>query len=354
MAHNCQPNKDNNWEQSVSGFSVAVASWFLVMWDAMSTRESEDLARLDRLAFRRREKCGDLVRRFRRLPATARRHPDFGFVEQVYAWLLVPYSLWPIDVHGLLELLMGTICAAQRVTDEMRLLAGLLSELPSTTEQDAVAAQERDVQVGSYEGLISAQHKFDLKEEMLSQKPDFKDDWQLLKKSFAVDKYRDKKGILRRRMASERNFRPEGWQFRWKTGEDRFRVVFDAFCHKWVLYGMEGERPLLLKLSVNVTPFGTMILIPRYWSFDHKRDLKWKAVARLHRSRDVHRQGVKLSASQLARYEDGMKALRLWRQAKSAGLKGVALTSWVMGKLGWDPRTDERQLRRLLRELKPR
>jgi len=79
--------------------------------------------------------------------------------------------------------------------------------------------------------------------------------------------------------------------------------------------------PLLLKLSVNVTPFGTMILIPRYWSFDHKRDLKWKAVARLHRSRDVHRQGVKLSASQLARYEDGMRALRLWRQARAAGLR---------------------------------
>ena len=196
-------------------------------------------------------------------PSHCARHPDFGLVEQVYAWLLVPYSLWPIDVHGLLELLMGTICAAQRVTDEMRLLARLLSEIPSTTEQEAVAAQERDVQVGSYEGLISAQHKFDLKEEMLSQQPDFKDDWQLLKKSFAVDKYRDKKGILRRRMASELNFRPEGWQFRWKTGEDRFRVVFDAFCHKWVLYGMEGQQPLLLKLSVNVTPFGTMILIPR-------------------------------------------------------------------------------------------
>ncbi len=321
----------------------------------MSTRESEDLARLDQLAFRRREKCGDLVRQFHCLPASARGHTDFGLVEQVYAWLLVPYSLWPIDVHGLLELLLGTICSARRVTDQLRLLAGLLNDLPSKTEQEAVAAQERDVQVGSYEGLISAQHKFDLKEEMLSQKLEFKDDWELLKKLFDVDKYRDKKkGILRRRMALERNFRPEGWQFRWKTGEDRFRVAFDAFCHKWVLYGMEWERPLLLKLSVNVAPFGTMILIPRYWSFDHKRDLKWKAVARLHRSRDVHRQGVKLSASQLARYEDGMRALRLWRQARAAGLKGVALTSWVMGKLGWDARTDERQLRRLLRELKPR
>ena len=319
----------------------------------MSTRESEDLARLDQLAFRRREKCGELVRRFHRLPAAVRKSPDFGLVEQLYRWLLVPYSLWPVDVHGLLELLMDTVSARRSVSDELRLLLGLLSELPSTAEQDAVAAQEKQVQVGSYEGLISAQHKFDLKEAMLSQKPEFKADWELLKRQFAVDRYRDKKGIIRRRMASERNFRPDGWGFHWKTEEDRFRLVFDAFCHKWVLYGMEGERPLLQKLSVNVTPFGTMIFVPRYWSFDHKRDLKWKAVARLHRSRDVHRQGVKLSSGQLARYQEGVRACRLCQQAKAAGLKGVALTGWVMGTLGWDPRTDERQLRRLLRETKP-
>jgi len=319
----------------------------------MSARESEELARLDRLAFRRREKCGAIVHRFHHLPALARKHPDFCFVDQVYPWLLVPYSLWPIDVQGLLELLMDTISSGQRVTDEVRLLLSLLSEFPSVTEQDAVAEHEHEVQVGSYERLISAQHKFDLKEEMLSQKPEFKADWELLKRRFDVGRYRDRKGIIRRRMASERNFRPEGWEFRWKKRSERFRVVFDAFCHKWVLYGMEWDRPLLQKLSVNVTPFGTMIFVPRYWSLDHKRDLKWKAVARLHRSRDVHRQGAKLSASQLARYQDRMRALRLRQQARAAGLKGVALSSWVMGKLGWDPRTDERELRRLLRETRP-
>jgi hypothetical protein len=316
----------------------------------MSRAEHDDLTRLDWLAFRRREKCGELVRRFHRLPVAARRHPDFSLVERVYPWLLAPYTLWPIDVHGFLELLLDTVLAKRRVTDEMRLLFDLVSEIPSAPEQDAVAAQEREVQMGNYEGLISAQHKFDLKETMLSRKPEFKANWDLVKRRFDVKRYRDKKGIIRRRMASERNFRPEGWAFRWRTTEDRFRLVFDAFCHKWVLYGMEWERPLLQKLSVNVTPFGTMIFIPRYWSFDHKRDLKWRAVARLHRSRDVHRQGAKLSAGQLARYQDGIKALRLWKRAQAAGLKGVALTGWVMGKLGWDPRTDERQLRRLLTE----
>jgi hypothetical protein len=259
-----------------------------------------------------------------------------------------------VDILGLLRLLVDTIVGARRMTEEMLFLAGLLGEFPSAGEQNAVAAHEQQVQEGSYESLISAQHKFDLKEEMLAQNPEFRTDWERLKRRYDVDRYRDRKGIIRRRMASERNFRPEGWEFQWKTRENRFRVVFDAFCHKWVLYGVERERPLLQKLSVNVTPLGTMVFIPRYWSFDHKRDLKWKAGARLHRSRNVHRQGVKSTASQLARYQDAAKALRHWQQARAAGLRGVALSSWVMGKLGWDPRTDERQLRRLLREARPR
>jgi hypothetical protein len=54
---------------------------------------------------------------------------------------------------------------------------------------------------------------------------------------------------------------------------------------------MEGDRPLLLKLTVNLTPFGTMILIPGYWSFDPKRDLNWKAITALHRARGVQRYG---------------------------------------------------------------
>lgn len=37
----------------------------------------------------------------------------------------------------------------------------------------------------------------------------------------------------------------------------------------------------------------------------------------------------------------------LWQAAGAAGMKGSARQHWVMDQLGWDPRTDERQLRRL-------
>jgi hypothetical protein len=40
----------------------------------------------------------------------------------------------------------------------------------------------------------------------------------------------------------------------------------------------------------------------------------------------------------------------LWEEASAAGLKGDARDQWVMEKLGWDARTDESKLRRLVRK----
>lgn len=322
----------------------------MIVFQTMTSRIVQELQRLDGLAFRRTEACGGLVKRFHALPAAARKHPDFKMLARAYLWLFVPYSLWPIDVCGLAAFLMDAVSAGRRPTAQMQLLVKMLGDVPSKQEQVAVAAHEHDVQMGSYEKLILAQHKFDLKEDMLSQRDDFKADWGLMKAAFPVEKYRDRKGIIRRRMAQERNFRSPDFKFRWRTKEERFRIAFDAFCNKWVLYGMEGERPLLLKLSVNVTALGTMVLIPRYWSFDYKRDLEWHAITKLHRSRDVHRQGAKLTKNQIERHRESTKALRLWNQASAAGLKGDSRNSWVMGKLGWDARTDARQLRRVLNE----
>ena len=316
----------------------------------MTSRIQQELERLDGLAFKRTAACGGLVKRFHSLPAAARKHPDYSMLEKAYHWLLVPYSLWPIDICGVVTRLMDEISAGHRPNKQMQLLVEMLGPIPTQREQDAVAAHERDVQVGSYEKLISAQHKFDLMEDILSQRTDFKADWEFMKAAFTVEKYRDNKGIIRRQMAQERNFRSRDFKFRWRTKKERFRLAFDAFCNKWVLYGMEGERPLLLKLSVNVTALGTMVFIPRYWSFDRKRDLEWPAIIRLHRSRDVHRQGAKLTKNQIDRHRESTKAARFWDQATAAGLKGDRRNSWVMGKLGWDARNDARQLRRLLDE----
>ena len=119
------------------------------------------------------------------------------------------------------------------------------------------------------------------------------------------------------------------------------------YRERWV-----AAKPLLLKLSVNLTPFSTIIEVPKYWSFDPKRDLKWGAVTKLHRMRQVKRQGPKLSLGRSARREEAERGRALWEEASRAGLKGERRKQWVMERLGWDARTDESRLRRLLNELK--
>jgi hypothetical protein len=130
--------------------------------------------------------------------------------------------------------------------------------------------------------------------------------------------------------------------------------VFDAFCYAWDLYGMEKDKPLLMKVSVNPTPYGTLIFIPRTWSFDAYRDLDWGAIARLHRAQGVSRQGPKLSAGRMEVRREAARAQRLWAQAGKKGLRGHTRYEWVREKMGRDARSDPSWLYRLLRVLPDR
>ena len=111
---------------------------------------------------------------------------------------------------------------------------------------------------------------------------------------------------------------------------------------------MRGDQPLLLKLTANLTPFGTMIFIPAYWSFDPKRDLIWRTITALHKARGAAKQGPKFSANQLAAREEAIRAAKFAKEANMLKLKGEARIAWMLKRLGKDSRTDERQLRRIL------
>jgi hypothetical protein len=306
----------------------------------------QDLSRLEQLAFRRVEACGELLTRFHRLPVTAQSHTAYAGLERIRRWLLVPFTLWPVDFIGLGGHLLNLLENGKRLDTDIELLLSFVVDEPLPREHAAVAAHEHHVQSGNYESLITAQPKFMHAEQMLFENPEFQADWRRFKARFDMDTYRDKKGIIRRRLAQERSFHPEGWEFRWRRRADRFRIAFDAFCHRWVLYGMEGELPLLQKLSVNVTPFGTMIFIPRY--------LKWSAINKLHRSRDVRRQGAKLGQNQRDRLKEARRVHQLWRETSQTGVKGDARYRIVIGKMGWHPKTDFSRVRRLLALAKPK
>jgi hypothetical protein len=312
----------------------------------MNTQMKEALARHSALAFSRMRQGATLVRKFHSLP---RAIMNDHHVRRIYQWLVVPFSLWPVDVIGLAGHLFRMVESGQQPSREIQMLAELIGDAPKTKTCDSISSHEHSVKGGNYESLIKAQHKFDDKEELLKQNPDFLADWKCIKTRFEVSKYQAANGVIRRRMVSERSFRPPDWDFTWKSKDDRFLNIFDAFCYKWVLYGMEKDRPLLQKLSVNVTPHGTMIFIPRYWSFDCSRDLRWRAITRLHHCRGVPRQGRKLGANQRQRRKQAQEASKFWAQATGAGMRGGARERWVVAKLGMHPDTDRKQLRRLLK-----
>jgi len=198
----------------------------------------------------------------------------------------VPITVWPVDIEGLLRIALDRAASGRRLDDSMILLIALLPLPLSNKTQRAVSEHEHSVQRGSYESLIRVRHKYDQIESQLARDPTFQAQWNSIKGHFDVTKFADHKGIIRRRLVTERSMR-EHWPVRWRKTADRFHAVFDVFCQRWHLYGMRRDRPLLLKLTANLTPFGTMIFIPTYWSFDQKRDLNWRAITALHKARGV-------------------------------------------------------------------
>jgi hypothetical protein len=308
-----------------------------------------DLKRLVALAYHRFENSEDLVRKFHRFRKSD--HADLDHLRKLYGWLLVPITLWPIDIEGLFRVAFDRASSGKRLDTTMILLIDLIPSKPSERTQRTVSEHEHAVQQGNYEPLIEAHHKYDQIESQLADDRAFQAQWNAIKAQFDVTNFADHKGIIRRRFVTERSMR-EYWPFRWRKTADRFHAVFDVFSQRWNLYGMRRDRPLLLKLTANLTPFGTMIFIPAYWSFDPKRDLNWRTITALHKTRGVQKQGIKLKSNQQARRIEALRAAQLSKQAAALDLKGEARRSWIMNGLRLDSRTDERQLRRILAKIR--
>jgi hypothetical protein len=312
-----------------------------------------DLKRLGEMAYHRVDWSGDSVRAFHRLRKKAGKHPDFGLLEEVYAWILLPFTLWAIDFHALFQLLHDRIETGSPIETDLRLLVETLPPLPDERAQQAAIQHEHEVQNGTYESLILSQHKFDAMELELSSDPAFQREWQEIKRHFSIEKFQDHKQIVRRRMVTERSMR-NNLAFQWDTEAGRFREIFDAFCQRWNLYGMRGDTPLLLKLTANLTPFGTMVFIPAYWSFDPKRDVNWTAITNLHNARGVRKQGPKLAAGRAERIKEANKLWQLDREAVRLKLKGDKKHAFLCEGLGWVPETSPKRLRRLRMEFEER
>jgi hypothetical protein len=308
-----------------------------------------DLARLEKLAFKRRQRCGALIRRFHELSGHIELMGEAEWIWNVYDWLLAPLTLWPIDFEGMGRHTIRILEGKVKLDRGFWLLLRMLRPPPARKAQEAIARYEHEVEKGRYHGMMRQPAKFEEMEAALKKDELLGAMWEEVKEQFATGRYRNKRGVIRRRLSQERNFR-EGWRFDWGEERSRFYAVFDAFCYAWDLYGMEKDKPLLMKVSVNPTPYGTLIFIPRTHSFDAYRDLDWGAIAQLHRAQGVAKQGPKLSRSRVELRREAARAKKLWEQAENKGLTGDERYEWVCRKMGKDERTDPSWLYRLLRK----
>lgn len=308
----------------------------------------QDFAHLEKLAFKRLERCGPLAREFHELTDQIELLAEAEWIWNVYEWLLVPLTLWPIDFEGVAQHTIKVVEGKEKMDAGFQLLLRMLKRPPPKKTQETIAKYERDIERGQYHRMLRQPTKFDEIETVLAKDERLGEMWAEVKEQFPTEKFQNKRGVIRRRLSQERNFR-EGWKFNWSDERSRFSCVFDAFCYAWDLYGMEKDKPLPMKVSVNPTPYGTLIFIPRTWSLDAHRDLDWPEIARLHRAQGAAKQGPKLSVARMEQQREAARAKRLWAQAVRKGLKGDGRYEWICRQMGKDHRTDPSWLYRLLK-----
>lgn len=306
------------------------------------------MKRLDALAFGRREWAEPAIRRFHEI----RREKGDAAVralDGLYQWMFVPFSLWPLNIHDVFESCLARISSGKPPDREMLLLLEILPAPPGEEVCAVVARHEHDVRLGRYEELVKTTAKFDATEKAVALDPALKWEWSRIKATWDIRPYCDHKGVIRRTLSAERNLR-QSFSVNWKKRAERFQAVFDAFCMRWNLYGMEGDKPLLVKLSVNVTPHGTMIFVPAYWSLDSNRDMEWKAVMELHRVRASKKQGAVLAEGVEQRRAMAEKLKSLDRDVKRLRLRGEKRHEYLCKGLGLVPGTDSKRIARLRKE----
>ena len=200
---------------------------------------------------------------------------------------------------------------------------------------------------GRYEDYLKTSQKYDEYVNYLEQSVEFDADWTAIKTAFPT--FAANWDIVRRSPIPERNWH-QSPAAQFETDRQRFQAIFDFFCWKYFLWGMEGDRPLLLKTSVVVTPHGTQIFIPGYLSFDLRRDLDLPRINRLHRARGVPRQGFKMSSRRDYLADLSRKARAADAEAREKGLRGEDRYRYIRDKIEYTVTDDgHRQLRRLLK-----
>jgi hypothetical protein len=212
-------------------------------------------------------------------------------------------------------------------------------------EPELIRDSERHLHAGSFDGFLRAKAKHAEIEQRVAKSADFDQEWQALRRLFP--KLTRTRGILHRTLAPERNWiRGDGAAF--GSESERFQAALDLLCWKYGLWGIQAGKPLVLKPSVTVTPWGTQIFIPAWQSLDAKRDFDFRYIARLHRARGISRQGEKLSAGRSELQFMAALASATDRAARKQCLRGQNRLNHVRSVLRLPAGMDDREIRRLI------
>lgn len=216
------------------------------------------------------------------------------------------------------------------------------------SDPNSIALWEHQYAHGKIDEAICQSFKYRDHERKVSNR-EFRADWNAIRRCFQVDQFQHEGRILRsgfRAVNSKQIADPVDVKER-----QQFHATFDFFCWKWFLRGMEGNRPLVEGIRYKLTPFGTQIFIPGYWSVDFKKDSLWKkTLAKLHKARGVTRQGEGLADIREAHEAELKKVFREEKKARAQGLTGAALCNHLIAFLRRAPDTDHSQIRALIRE----
>ncbi|MBA4148284.1 MAG: hypothetical protein H0X66_09220 [Verrucomicrobia bacterium] len=312
---------------------------------------AKEWLRLLELPFRRAELAGPTFRKLYAILSKKKLKDETDRLRAyiIKQWLLVPFSLWPADFLGMGKFVADQLAEGHALSEQMVFLLDGLDRFPLPSAQEIVAAQERRVETGDYSRFLTNPLKFATKQLELVNNMELQRRWRRFKELFDVVKYRDADGINRRTMLMERNDRPESWVFDGKNPYSVYLTALNCLCEEFDLYGFDGDRPLLLKPTVTITAYGTLIMIPKYMSYDARRDLVTKAVSEAHNVHERKRQGSKWN---ITRQQNSMKAARTFlanEKALKAGLEGEARRLEVIKEAKLDPNTDLRIIRELSR-----
>jgi len=230
-----------------------------------------------------------------------------------------------------------------------RFLHGFNAEELTRKQVNALIKSEHMRLTDNFEDIYLTEEKYSIYRTRVMENEEFRRDWQILKKRFGEIISHDK--IVLRSMEDGPGSMNRA-QMSLQPRPLRFQDAFGFFCWKWFLDGMNGDEPIVAKLSFEVTPFGTTIFIPGYWSFDPKRDIKWKELIQFHRSRGIKRQGEAFEPNRRDRENKERIFLEAERLSLACGEKGRELVKRCIRMAGLATNTNPAYVYRVLREAK--